>query len=613
MCGIAGIVSPEKVIAHQRIKAAADAIQHRGPESEQFYINNNKTVFLAHRRLSIIDLDRKASQPMMYASRFSIIHNGELYNYIEIKKQLLLKGYQFNTQSDTEVIVAAYMAYGTNCLQHFDGMFAFAIWDEHDQNLFAARDRFGEKPFFYSCNDDQFVFASEMKSLWNAGVPKKVNQAMLYNFLTIGYTGNPSNPSESFYEEIQKLPAGCYLNYSLRTHKLTIKKYWQLNTKEKTSVTDKDAIGEFSELLNESIRKRLRSDVAIGTSLSGGLDSSVIATLCSQHVSRQYSYRCFTASFPGFNKNEVHYARRVAEQNTLQHYIIEVSANDVIELMDTVMYHQEAPIASTSAIAQYKLYKTAKENGVTVLLDGQGADEILGGYHKFYKWHWQKLYRENQLQKSGELIAAKNLGVKETFGVKNKVAAFSPEIANTILKRLKTRKAYLHPDLDRAFAIENKESLYYKTPSSFEVNSALYFDTVVYGLEDLLRIADRNSMAHAVEVRLPYLNHHLVEFVFSLPVNFKIRNGWTKWLLRKSMENVLQNEITWRRDKVGFEPPQKQWMSDVKIQELIIEGKKKLVQEKILNSAVLNKKIQPQHAVAADNFDWRYWAASYLF
>lgn len=613
MCGIAGILSPKNIIADQRIKAAADAIKHRGPESEQFYFNNNKNVFLAHRRLSIIDLGSKASQPMMYANRFYIIHNGELYNYIEIKKQLIQNGYKFNTQSDTEVIIAAYMAYGPNCLQHFDGMFAFAIWDEQTQVLFAARDRLGEKPFFYFFNHAQFAFASEMKSLWNAGVPKRVNMAMLYNFLTIGYTGNPEDPSESFYEEIQKLPAGCYLNYSLLTHKLTIKKYWQLNTTENTSVTDKDAIEQFSLLLNESIRKRLRSDVAIGTSLSGGLDSSVIATLCSQHVSKQYSYRCFTAAFPGFDKNEVHYARRVAEQNNLQHCIVEVTADDVIELMDTVMYHQEIPIASTSAIAQYKLYETAKENGVTVLLDGQGADEILGGYHKFYKWHWQKLYRENQLQKSGELNAAKKLGVSQSFGFKNKVAAFSPTIANTILKRLKTRKAFLHPDLNRAFAINNKQSLYYKTPSSFEVNSALYFDTVVYGLEDLLRTADRNSMAHAVEVRLPYLNHQLVEFVFSLPVNFKIRNGWTKWLLRKSMENILPTEITWRSDKVGFEPPQKLWMSDIRIQEIIMEGKKKLVQEKILNSAALNKKIQPQHAVAADNFDWRYWAASYLF
>jgi asparagine synthase (glutamine-hydrolysing) len=246
-------------------------------------------------------------------------------------------------------------------------------------------------------------------------------------------------------------------------------------------------------------------------------------------------------------------------------------------------------------------------------LDGQGADEILAGYSKYYRWYWQELYRGKKLAKSKEMSAAHSLGIEQSFGLGNRIAAIIPEFAAGFIQTRKSKKAFQHPDLEREFAFLNKQSSFYAMPSTFDLNGALYYNTFVNGLEELLRYADRNSMAHAVEVRLPFLDHQLVEFLFSLPPQFKIHNGWTKWLLRKSVDTMLPGEIVWRKDKVGFEPPQAEWMQEKAVQEAIMEGKKKLVQKNILKPSVLNNKIKPHTAYAANAFDWRYWSAAYLF
>lgn len=613
MCGIAGIISSNsQLISKERIQSATNCLRHRGPEGEGLWINEDKTVALGHLRLSIIDLSKEAAQPMHYLDRYCIVHNGELYNYIEIKDSLLQKGYRFTSQSDTEAIVAAYDHWGNDCLQHFDGMFAFSIWDGKEKRLFAARDRFGEKPFFFFYDEEQLLFASEMKALWSMGAPKKVNPVMLYNFLTIGYTTNPSDPQETFFQNINKLPAASFLTYTLANKELQIEKYWQVYPEIK-NVSEREAVEQFRHLFSQSIKRRLRSDVSIGTSLSGGLDSSSVVAFCDRQVSDHYSHKCFTASFENYEKNELSYAERVAKQFGLKHFVAAINANEAVELMSEVMQHQEEPIGSASALAQNKVFQSAKQNGVTVLLDGQGADEILGGYHKYYKWHWQELYKNKELNKSKELGAARGLGIKEPFGLNNKIAALFPEFASGILETRKSKRAFQHPDLDREFAFSNKQSFYYAVPSVFTLNGALYYNTFVNGLEELLRLADRNSMAHAVEVRLPFLDHQLVEFLFSLPSAFKIHNGWTKWLLRKSVDDVLPKEIVWRKDKIGFEPPQKNWMEQKSVQDAILEGKRKLVQDKILNPSVINKKIKPHSAYAADAWDWKYWSASYLF
>ena len=613
MCGIAGILSPNKnLVGIDRLKKATDALVHRGPEGEGHWIDENGTVALGHRRLAIIDLLPEAAQPFFYNDRYVLTYNGELYNYLEIKKTLQQKGCLFHTASDTEVVVAAYAYYKKECLAHFDGMFAFAIWDKEEQTLFAARDRFGEKPFYFFYDKDQFLFASEIKALWNAGIPKIINHAMLYNFLTIGYTSNPTDPQETFYHTINKLPAASFLIYEGRSQQLTIEKYWQVDLEEDHFISEKAAIEKVGELLTTSVLNRLRSDVAIGTSLSGGLDSSLIVALCAQAENPQYTHKSFTASFPHFEKDESRFAKEVAAQFNLEHYSVLPTAEDAVNEMEKIMYYQEQPINSASAVAQYHVYKTAREKGVTVILDGQGADETTAGYHKYYKWRWQQLYREKNLKPSGELAAANALGVTETFGLKNKAAALFPQFASAMMQTQREKNAARNTDLNKDFLFSNKRNSYYSTPLNFDLNSVLFFNTFIYGLEELLHLADRNSMAHSVEVRLPYLDHQLVTFLFSLPAHFKIKEGWTKWILRKTAEPLLPQSIVWRKDKVGFEPPQKTWMENPAMEEAIREGKKILAKEGILNVSALTKKIRPHHAYAAEPLDWRYWAASYL-
>jgi asparagine synthase (glutamine-hydrolysing) len=614
MCGIAGIVSHNKgLVSQERITAATATLIHRGPEHEGYYINEEQTIALGHRRLSIIDLSPGASQPLYYADRYHIVFNGEIYNYIELKKQLADKGFTFNTVSDTEVILAAYAAFGKKCVHEFDGAFAFAIWDEQTRELFAARDRFGEKPFFFYYDGEQLAFASEMKALWKMGIAKEVNRMMLYNFLSIDYTTNPGDPAETFYNNIYKLPAASSLHYSLPGMELQTEKYWHVYPNNNEEIKVKDAIDEFTSLLTESVRKRLRSDVAIGTSLSGGLDSSSIVSICEELVTNQYTHKCFTASFPGFEKDEGSYAQTVAAQFGLQHYLSSFEDSEIPGLMDKVMEHQEEPFSSASPLVQYKVYQMAKQQGVTVLLDGQGADEILGGYHKYYKWYWLELFRQGELGNSGELKAAKDLGIKDTFGIKEKIAAYFPELSMSLLQSQKAKHSWRHQDLDEDFAFSNKRNLYYSTPAHLDLNSALYFNTFVHGLEELLRLADRNSMAHSVEVRLPFLNHQLVEFLFTLPSDFKINQGWTKWILRKSIEPKLPSSITWRKDKVGLEPPQQQWMGNSDVQSQIRKAKEILVQQGVLKPSVLQKRIQPHGSHVAENREWKYWSAAYLF
>jgi asparagine synthase (glutamine-hydrolysing) len=613
MCGFAGILSPNPALTEQaRMKKATAVLAHRGPEREAFYRNKAGTVTLGHRRLCILDLSDAASQPMTYGGRYHLVYNGELYNYLELKKSLQATGCRFQSGSDSEVLLAAYATWGPNCLQQFDGAFAFAVWDEKEQTLFAARDRFGEKPFYFFQDEDSFVFASEMKALWQMEVAKEVNRSMLYNFLTIGYTTNPTDAFETFYNNIYKLPAAHSLTYQLLTNQLHTNRYWQTYVEVNNSIPEADAIEKFSELFRNSIRKKLRSDVPIGTSLSGGLDSSTIVAFCAEETAAQYTHNCFTASFAGFAKDETAQAALVAQTFNLHHYTTTIKDENVVDLMQSVAIHQEEPFASASVLAQYKVFEAAKREGVTVMLDGQGADEVLAGYHKYYKWYWQELYRQKKLGKSGELKAAQALGIKENFDINNKLAALLPEFGSSILQSRKAKKAFQHPDLDRDFAFANKQNLYYATPATFDLNGALFYNTFVNGLEELLRFADRNSMAHSVEVRLPFLQHELVEFLFTLPPHYKIHQGWTKWLLRKTVENKLPKEIVWRKEKVGYEPPQKRWMQHPQVQEAIGEARKKLVQQGILNASVLNKPIAAKDAHADESYDWRYWSAALL-
>jgi asparagine synthase (glutamine-hydrolysing) len=613
MCGITGIVGKQSKLSEATVRSAAECIVHRGPESYGFWMNEEKSVALAHQRLKIVDLTEKADQPMSFLNRYKIIYNGEVYNFPELRNELEKKGYQFTTSSDTEVILAAFDLYGYECLHHFDGMFAIAIWIEKEEKLFIARDRFGEKPVYYFNNAEIFAFASEIKSLWKYGIEKTVNEKLLYNFLAIDYTCNPGDPTETFYASVYKLPAASYLVYSKRSGELLIEKYWQIYPEINPSIRPEEAVEHLIYLLSGSVKKRLRSDVPIGTSLSGGLDSSTIVALCEKNKTSNYSHKCFTAIFEDFEKNEKEYASTIVNEFGLEFHPVEISIEDVPHLMQLVMHAQDEPITSGSALVQYAVYREAKKNGIKVLLDGQGADEILGGYHKYYKWYWQELYRNRKLRSSHELQHAKQLGIREHFNIANKLTSLFPDFMTAIHQSRKARRAYLMPDFDKEFSSQFKNDLYYTTPASYDLNGILYFNTFVNGLEELLRFADRNSMANSVEIRLPFLNHELVNYLFTLPPSLKIKDGWTKWILRKGAEPMLPSSIVWRKDKIGFEPPQKKWMENTEVQQQIIEAKKTLAEKGILNKECVHKKITPHKAYVLKNNDWKYWSASYLF
>lgn len=585
---------------------------HRGPDAEGHWLNGH--IALGSRRLSIIDLSEAGNQPMHYLDRYTIIHNGEVYNYIELKEELEKKGYRFFSKTDTEVIAAAYDHWKEECVDHFDGMFAFAIWDQREKELFAARDRFGEKPFFYFIDREQFVFASEMKALWAAGIEREVNLKLLFNYLTIGYVDNPNIPEETFFENIFKLPAGSCLKVSANNPEPSISNYWDIDVEnENKKINDAEAIDQFGHLFERSVKRRLRSDVSIGTSLSGGLDSSSVMATLHELTAHHSPLTAFSAIFPGFEKDESSFAKIIADKFQLDHFTITPDASSLYNDLEKLFYYQEEPFGSASIYAQYKVYELAKEKGTKVLFDGQGADEILAGYHKYYKWYWQELFRKRKLSSSHELASSKELGITEKFTWKNRIAALFPEFATIVLERQYLVNALRHEDLTSDFVRLQSKEAYYITPEMFTLNGVLYFNTCMHGLEELLRYADRNSMAHSREIRLPFLDHELVEFVFSLPANFKIRNGWTKWLLRETMKNKLPAEVTWRRDKTGFEPPQKHWLHHKNIQQLIMDARKRLVDEGILKNEILNKEIEAKAAHEPDNYDWRYLTASFLF
>ena len=614
MCGIAGILlQAPNSIAPMHLKKMTDAIAHRGPDGEGKWSNKKNTVHLGHRRLSIIDLSNNAAQPMAFANRYQIVHNGEIYNYIEIRSFLQNKGYSFSTQSDTEVILAAYDYWKEKCLLQFDGMFALAIWDEKEEKLFAARDRFGEKPFYYYEDEDNFIFASEMKALWAIGIEKNIDNKMLLNYITLGHVQNCIDKEQTFFEDIYSLPPSHFLTYEPAANQLSkTTKYWSINKETKIDISTSDAVEKYTELFISSVKRRLRSDVSFGTSLSGGLDSSAIAFTINQ-LQKNNALQTFSALFPGFENDESKYIQSVAANSNIQNYQTQPAAVDLINDFEKLCYHQEEPFQSSGIFAQYKVFELAKQHGVKVLLDGQGADEILAGYPRYIHWYLQEVLSRHKLGATQiERNAFRKNNQPFRWDIKNIVAAFLPAHAAMQLEKIEFHKTIYHPDINPDFLmlLKGHEWEGIHKPIVTKLNDILHFNTTEMGLEELLRFADRNSMAHGREVRLPFLNHELVEFLFSLPSQLKMHDGWTKFLLRKAMDKKLPDEIVWRKEKVGFETPQKTWMQDAAVQAYIQEAKRKLVNAGILTKKSLDKKIESLPVHADKNYDWRYLCAA---
>ncbi len=537
MCGISGVFNfngqPVKL---NILKDMADSMAHRGPDGDGFWINESHDLGFAHRRLAIVDLSDQGKQPMHYNDRYTITFNGEIYNYLELRKDLEKVGYQFKTHSDTEVILAAFDFKKERCLDDFDGMFAFAIWDEREKRLFCARDRFGEKPFHYYFDDNTFVFSSEIKSIYRAGVRKEVDADKVNIFLA---TGESEFYDQTFFKNIQKLPQAHYS--WIQNGKMSLHRYYNVIQEEKHSYRNDSEYSErFTELLTISLKRRMRSDVPIGSSLSGGLDSSGIVSLLHK-IDPTLDYKLFSARFNDPNKDEGKWMQYVVDQVKHPHHNIWVEPEAILENINDILWHHESPIGSTSVCAQYLLMDVIKEQNTKVILDGQGADEILAGYgHYRYMYLYDELYNYQFKNYFNQKKIYKSI-----YGLDLNTGYFP--VINLYLSKL------LYPGKSN-------------TPLYRSMKEWLKFDTT-YNLPLLLSYADRNSMSHGIEVRLPFLFHELVDYALSLPVSQIYRDSVTKVVFRNALKNVAPEPIVNRMDKLGFAPPQDKWMQHFGIAE----------------------------------------------
>jgi len=573
MCGIAGIWRfDHEMISRHVLENMASRLVHRGPDGEGYWLRKDQKIGFAHRRLKIIDLSEAANQPMFsFDKKHVIVLNGEIYNYVELRKDLEKKGYTFSTSSDTEVLLYMYLEYGPRCLDFLDGMFAFALYDMEKDMLFCARDRFGEKPFFFSWYNNVFYFSSEVKALFEVGVPSIISFRGVYRYLVYHSVVYPQFPEETIYEYVKQLPHAHYIlldgkrNFSLR-------KYYDIAIDDEND--SKQVVEKFRELFDTSVERRLRSDVPVGTSLSGGLDSSSIVVEVARKKQQQQVQYSFSARFPGFAKDEGYFIEKVIEQTALIPIYVYPNEHSVFNNLFDIFYHQEFPFGSTSIAAQYEVMKAARDHDVVVLLDGQGADETLAGYEFYRKTYLQQLIRKFHISRymREKHALASTFQHPIHFSTKEWLQILSPWLFNSLRKMVRTSQMatqakYVSPELYLACKDEISPYQYF-----IHLKKHLYFSTFVLGLQDLLRYADRNAMAHGVEVRLPFLYHELVNYVFSLPDDWIIYKGWSKFVLRKAMEPLLPSEITWRKSKIGYEPPQQQIFQSPSFQSLFNEA-----------------------------------------
>lgn len=594
MCGIAGILNfNQQKIPLSKLNAMTEIISHRGPDGFGQWSNPEENVLLGHRRLSIIDLSTAGHQPMSFG-HLTITFNGEIYNYIELKKELTLKGYQFKTESDTEVLLMCYHLKGASCLKDLEGMFSFAIWDDEKKQLFCARDRFGEKPFYYTIYDNNFIFGSEIKQLFAFGIKKEINESRLFYYAATGNITDHKQLQQTYYKNICQLPHSHYAVISF-SGKIEIKKYWDIDININYKIKENEAVERFSELLANSIQKCLRSDVPVGTSLSGGLDSTTIASYICRDFQPNSALNTFTATFKNFEKDESKYIKIFSEKySNINSYFVEPSSDGFFDELDKLFFHHDEPIGSTSIYAQYKVMELARKKNITVLLDGQGADEYLGGYNKY----WVVLLNQLFASKDPSYIAEKQnvhnlINFDHNPGKNLKLMLRYPGTHKFLSKTKKiavpSKKTYL-PKILNTDIQEGISNSIIKDDILFEnLNDTLKQSTLFSGLQELLRFADRNSMAHSREVRLPFLSHELVEFAFTLPSNLKMQNGWSKYILRSSQTDRLPKEICWRKEKIGYETPQVTWFKTKRATDFFEHIRSKLYATKIFDQDYLKK------------------------
>ena len=555
MCGIVGAIGASGRVSKTQLLEMRDTISHRGPDQAGFWQSMSGNVLLGSRRLAILDLSSSGHQPMHdEASGLTIVFNGEIYNYVEIAAELASAGFRFRSRSDTEVLLKSYLHWGESCLERLNGMFAFAIWDETGQQLFAARDRFGEKPFYFyhDANRELVVFGSEIKTLIQAKLfATRANLRHVCKFLA---NGGIDAGSATFYEGIFSLPAAHWLKFSPRSRWLKIGRYWDLNPQQEMRLPNDLAYAErLLDLLSDSVRLRLRSDVAVGSSLSGGLDSSTIVSLVAKQKP-QAGQETFSARFPDPGFDEGTHIQRMTSWAGVKNRSVYPEPNDLPQEIGKLTWHQDAPFASSSIYAQWCVMRLARDHDVTVLLDGQGADEVLAGYHAYFSAHLVSLLKRFRFLRLCRdvchYVAAHGSGQLPLI-----VVGLLPPGLRLWAKNHR-RPLALQIDLPRDGALVRRHPTRFLDP----LHQSLYETLTETSLPQLLRYADRNSMAFSREVRLPFLDHRLVEYLFSIPAQQKIAGSSTKQVLRNATRGVIPEEIRNRKDKVGFAPPEGVWL-----------------------------------------------------
>jgi asparagine synthase (glutamine-hydrolysing) len=564
MCGIVGLVRrDDKPIDEQLLRRMNDAIRHRGPDEDGYYVNHS--VGLAMRRLAIIDL-KSGQQPIHNHDRSAwIVFNGEIYNYLELRRELEKLGHTFYTNSDTEAIVHAYDQYGSECPKHLRGMFAFAIWDERKQELFLARDRVGKKPLLYAQVNGQLVFGSEFSALLlHPDVSREVRPEAIDCYLSFMCVPAPLTA----YKAIRKLEPG----HSLRWHNGEIKteRYWQPDFTKKLDIDEDEAGRRAVEVLRDAVKVRLMSEVPLGAFLSGGIDSSAVVALMSQESSEKV--KTFSIGFEEQDFSELHHARRVAEHVGADHHEFIVRP-DAVEILPLLVEHYGEPYADSSAVPTYYVARETRKH-VTVALNGDGGDESFAGYERYFAMGFAEKYRkipaiirESVIRNAIDLLPTsptKKSKIKSAQRLLEVVA--KPRVNrymhwmsafNTELKQPLYTEAF-RQDTDAAFATSFLETWFKRANGIGLVDTLLLTDLMTYLPNDLLVKVDIATMAVSLEARSPFLDHHVIEFAASLPEGLKLRGLTTKYLLKKVLRQLLPSENLDRR-KMGFGVPIGHW------------------------------------------------------
>lgn len=546
MCGIAGIflrgaeTSPSKLVLTKMIKE----IEHRGPDALKIWTTDG--IGLAHARLSIIDLDSSADQPMFDNEHgLVIVFNGEIYNYIELKQELSILGHQFTTKSDTEVILKSYAQWGVDCLNKFNGMWAMAIYDQRKKQLFCARDRLGVKPLIYGITSKHdIVFASEAKAIVeNMSEFKQVNSDFLLNFIERDFF---ACYKKTFYKHLFNLLPGHYFLVKMGEEPKQIR-YWTWTPEINLTYSNEgDIKSRFNNLFMDAIKLRFRSDVPVGACLSGGLDSSTIVGVASSLFNQRIqTFSCVYPNSPAYDESD-YIQSSVNKFNTISKFV-EPSHDDFISLMQASIYEQDGPTGGPSILSQRAVMKLASQD-VKVILDGQGADEILGGYHSYFRYSLLSQIRNfsknknlltfiqycSNLRKIKQRCGSKMFNFFELMAAARKPVSFYTDTGSDSLLR------------------------YFKAFDGDDLNTVL-LEHVFTNLTNLLHYEDRNSMRFSIESRLPFLDYRIVEFAFSLPARFKIRGSTTKWLLNSIAKDILPTNVLHRKDKMGYSTPAHKW------------------------------------------------------